>query len=92
MLVKEGEAKAYEAVVNLGYMKDEEKIGGSDDHYNFFDSLISGRSLNSEQEVSDRFKKIFPAQVLKDGVMASSIRRGFEQVRGSYIDALLQRM
>ena len=39
MLVKEGEAKAYEAVVNLGYMKDEEKIGSSDDHYNFFDSL-----------------------------------------------------
>eukprot|EP00092_Neocalanus_flemingeri_P001211 GFUD01001290.1.p1 GENE.GFUD01001290.1~~GFUD01001290.1.p1 ORF type:complete len:595 (+),score=168.40 GFUD01001290.1:46-1830(+) len=78
MLVKDGEDKAYDTVVNLGYMKDEEKFPGSEDHYNFFDSLISGRSLNSDQEVSDRFKKIFPAQVLKDGVMASSIRRGIE--------------
>jgi len=78
MLVKDGEETAYKAVVNLGYMKEEERIVGSDDHYNFFDSLISGRSLTSEQEVSDRFKKIFPAQVLKDGVMASSIRKGVE--------------
>merc|ERR1712106_63119 len=57
----------------------EEKLAGSEDHYNFFDSLISGRDLNSNQEVSERFKKIFPAQVLKDSVMASSIRRGMER-------------
>ena len=78
MLVKEGEEKAYDAVVELGYLKEEEKLCGSEDHYNFFDSLISGRDLNTDQEVSDRFKKIFPAQVLKDSVMASSIRKGVE--------------
>ena len=40
--------------------------------------MISGRDLNADQEVSDRFKKIFSAQVLKDSVMASSIRKGVE--------------
>ena len=79
MLVKEGEEMAYDAVVQLGYLQQEEKLAGSEDHYNFFDSLISGRDLNSDQEVSERFKKIFPAQVLKDSVMASSIRRGMER-------------
>jgi len=78
MLVKEGEDVAYASVANLGYLQEEDKLAGSEDHYNFFDSLISGRDLNSDQEISERFKKIFPAQVLKDSVMASSIRKGIE--------------
>jgi len=79
MLVKDGEEVAYAAVTKLGYLEEEDKLPGSEDHYNFFDSLISGRDLNSEQEVSQRFKKIFPAQILKDSVMASTIRKGIER-------------
>ena len=39
---------------------------GSENHYNFFESLISGRNLETDfQSVGERFKRIFPAQVLK---------------------------
>ena len=49
-----------------GYFSTEELMPGSDQHYNFFESLISGRDLNTEFDtVGDRFKKIFPAQILK---------------------------
>jgi len=78
MLVKEGEDSAYNAVISLGYMNEDEKLPGSENHYNFFDSLISGRDINSDQSVSERFRKIFPAQVLKDSVMASSVGRGIK--------------
>ena len=78
MLVKEGEDIAYENVIKLGYMDTEDVDKGSDDHYDFFESLISGRDLSSDEEPGEQFKKIFPAQVLKDSVMASVIRRGLE--------------
>ena len=34
--MKEGEEKAYDAVLKLGYLQEEEKLCGSEDHYNFF--------------------------------------------------------
>ena len=51
---------------------------GSEAHYNFFESLISGRDINSDQSPGENFRRIFPAQVLKDCAMACRIRRGLE--------------
>lgn len=43
---------------------------GSDDHYDAFESLISGRDLYDEDQAADqRFRGIFAAQVLKDAAM-----------------------
>jgi SAM-dependent methyltransferase/uncharacterized iron-regulated protein len=57
-------------------------LQGSDVHYNVFESLLSGRSLygtkddNDDQnknKPSDQFRRIFPAQVLKDEAMAFKV-------------------
>ena len=73
-LVKEGEEIVLPELKTLGYVN---KIGlspGSENHYNFFESLISGRNIQTEfEEVGERFKRIFPAQVLKDTAMATVI-------------------
>ena len=75
MLVKEGEDVAYRSALENKYLEKEDIIAGSEEHYNFFESLISGRDLNSDQPVGDNFRRIFPAQIIKDCVMASVIRR-----------------
>jgi len=78
MLVKEGEDVAYDRVIELGYMAKQDIHRGTSQHYDFFESLISGRDLSSGEEPGDRFEKIFPAQILKDCVMASVVKRGIE--------------
>jgi len=48
---------------------------GSDEHYNWFESLISGRSLATNYAgVGDSLRRIFPAQIIKDCTMAATIR------------------
>ena len=79
MLVKEGEEFAYLEAIKNDYLEEEDKIIGSEEHYNFFESLISGRDPNSDQTVGDNFRRIFPAQVLKDCVMASMVRREIQK-------------
>ena len=37
-------------------------LASTDAHYNFFESLISGRDVHSNLAPSDRFRKMFPAQ------------------------------
>ena len=78
MLVKEGEDVAYSSAIDNNYLEEVDKHEGSESHYNFFESLISGRDLNSDQEVGENFRKIFPAQVIKDCAMASTVRRSLE--------------
>lgn len=63
-----------------------EMLEGSDFHYNLFESLISGREIHQDQTTeiiapapSTQFRKIFPAQVLKDVAMAEQIHRVLEQ-------------
>jgi uncharacterized iron-regulated protein len=46
---------------------------GSEEHYNVFESMISGRVLAVSQTPTDRFRKIFPAQIIKDAAMANKI-------------------
>ena len=78
LLMKEGEETAYEKVIELGYMAKKDMLEGTDQHYDFFESLISGRNLDSWIDPSDRYRKIFLAQILKDCVMASVIKRGIK--------------
>lgn len=78
MLVKEGENVAYSSAIADKYLEEVDRHEGSEDHYNYFESLISGRDLNSDQQLGDNFRRIFPAQVLKDCAMASAVRRTLE--------------
>ena len=78
MLVKEGENVAYSSAIDNNYLEEVDKHEGSESHYNFFESLISGRDLNSDQDVGENFRRIFPAQIIKDCAMASTVRRSLE--------------
>lgn len=52
-------------------MPSDADLKGSDDHYNMFESMISGRDMhNASTPPGDQFKKMFPAQVIKDVSMA----------------------
>ena len=88
-LVNQGEEIAHKQLSDIdetlaAYVKNHYQPG-SDNHYNFFESLISGRSLNSNvednhvEQPSDRFRKIFPAQVFKDSVMAGIVAKHLHQ-------------
>ena len=79
MLVKEGEECAYLEAIKNEYLEEKDKMNGSEEHYNFFESLISGRDPNSDQSIGENFRRIFPAQVLKDCVMASMVRREIQK-------------
>ena len=77
-MVREGEETAYSSAIDSGYLEEKDRMEGSEAHYNYFESLISGRDINSGQSPGENFRRIFPAQVLKDCVMAARIRRGLE--------------
>ena len=86
LLVNEGIEEAHKSLSDLdenlaAYVK-EHYVEGSETHYNLFESLISGRRLNKHfnddgeiKEPSERYRKIFPAQVFKDSVMAGVIAK-----------------
>ena len=73
--MKDGEDVAYNAAKENNYLEDVDIIHGSEEHYNYFESLISGRDVNSDAAVGENFRRIFPAQIIKDCVMSSVIRR-----------------
>ena len=60
-----------------GYIGPEERCVGSEGHYSMFESLISGRDLHNPDgpPPSEQFRKMFPAQVLKDCSMAHKVNR-----------------
>jgi len=78
ILMKEGEEEAYKQVIEAGYMDPEDKIKGSEQHYDFFESLLTGRRVGGE-EPGEQWRRIFPAQVLKDCVMAATIKKGLDE-------------
>ena len=69
-LMREGTEAALDSAKAAGYVGADESCDASDAHYNFFESLISGRDMHSDTPPSDRFRKMFPAQVIKDAAMA----------------------
>lgn len=70
-VVKEGYEKGVlQAVEEKSLQSSSDYIVGSDKHYNIFESMISGRNLLSDEKPTDDYRRIFPAQILKDCVIA----------------------
>jgi len=44
-----------------------------DEHYNFFETMFTGRDLNDTQNVSNDFRRIFPAQCVADAICAATV-------------------
>ena len=75
-LVKEGLEVALDSAKGKDYVSAGEKCEGTSQHYNYFDSLISGRDLHDkDQKPGERFRRIFPAQILKDAAMAWKVNK-----------------
>ena len=70
MVMRESLAVALDAAKAKGYLAADERCTASEGHYNFFESLISGRDMHGPLPPSDRFRAMFPAQVIKDAAMA----------------------
>jgi len=70
LLMAKGSEEGLETAYNDGFLnRDIPYMTGSESHYNFFESLISGREM-TQLPPGDRFRKIFPAQIIKDSAMA----------------------
>jgi len=70
LLVAQGAEVGLEQAYKDGYLdRDRPYMPGSESHYNFFESLISGREM-TQLPPNDRFRRIFPAQIIKDSAMA----------------------
>jgi SAM-dependent methyltransferase/uncharacterized iron-regulated protein len=78
MLLKEGpETTVQAASAWLPALGD---LQGTSFHYNVFESLLSGRSIYSDDlEPTDQFRRIFDAQVLKDVAMAHKVNTLIEK-------------
>ena len=74
MLMREGVPAAVEAASARGFVSADERCDGTEAHYSFFESLLTGRDhLDSTSVPSDQFRRMFPAQVLKDAAMAHKV-------------------
>ena len=69
-----GLSKALRTAKTRGYIHPNEACEGSEAHYNFFESLITGRS-QADPEVSDSFRQLFPAKQLRDASMAYQVQK-----------------
>ena len=68
-IIKEGKNSTLERIEQLGGPTSEFYIDGSEEHYNYFQGLISG----DMDKVVDNYRRIFPAQVLRDSVFARTV-------------------
>lgn len=69
MITREGKNKALEKIEQSGGLPKEFYVDGSEDHYQYFQGLISG---NLDTTV-DKYRRIFPAQVLRDSSFAYTV-------------------
>lgn len=74
ILMKEGPDVAIRQASEAGFISNDETLWGTDKHYNFFESLLTGRNIHMDpmgEAATDRFRaKMFPAQIIKDASMA----------------------
>jgi len=79
LLMKDGIDVALKASRNLGFISENEKLQGTDAHYNFFEGLLTGRDIHNLETPTERFRaKMFPAQILKDASMAHAVQNILE--------------
>jgi uncharacterized iron-regulated protein len=76
VVMREGLEAGLAQAKEKDYVAPNETLIGSEEHYNFFDSLISGRDMNNKNTPpGDQFRKMFPAQVIKDASMAYQVSK-----------------
>jgi hypothetical protein len=74
MVMREGVAPALAAAKAKGYVAEDETCFGSDAHYNFFESLLTGRRMHDySSPPADTYRGMFPAQIIKDAAMAHKV-------------------
>ena len=58
-----------------GYLASDETCAATDAHYNFFESLLTGRDIHNPatRKPTDKYRRMFPAQVIKDAAMAHKL-------------------
>ncbi|EDO35870.1 predicted protein [Nematostella vectensis] len=71
LMIKEGKESMLEKAKELVGFEEDFYVDGSEEHYEYFQGLISG----NQETVTDRYRKIFPAQILKDSMFASTVLR-----------------
>jgi len=80
MIMREGVEKGLTEAKAAGFIDAAELCQGSPEHYNFFESMISGRDMHDPAlEPGTQFAKMFPAQVIKDCSMAHKVRQLLEE-------------
>ena len=78
MMVTKGKAPVLDEIEKTGGPPREFFVDGSEDHYKYFQGLISG-NLNN---VVDKYRKIFPAQILRDSMFAYTVMNIVEKSKG----------
>ena len=64
-----GKTQALEKIEQTGGPPKEFYVDGSEDHYQYFQGLISG----DLDKVVDKYRRIFPAQILRDSAFAYTV-------------------
>ena len=73
-VMRDGVEAALAAARDKGYVSMTEDCGSTEAHYAFFESLLTGRSPHDDSKPpSDQYRKMFPAQVIKDAAMAHRV-------------------
>ena len=75
MVMRESPEAALAAARDKGYVSDAEFLDATDAHYDFFESLLTGRNCHATPPMAptDKFRKMFPAQLIKDAAMAHKV-------------------
>ena len=74
MVMREGVEPALAAAKAKGYVAPDETCVASDAHYNFFESLLTGRNMHDPSSPpADTYRSMFPAQIIKDAAMAHKV-------------------
>eukprot|EP00557_Chaetoceros_sp_GSL56_P005914 CAMPEP_0176488052 /NCGR_PEP_ID=MMETSP0200_2-20121128/6486_1 /TAXON_ID=947934 /ORGANISM="Chaetoceros sp., Strain GSL56" /LENGTH=665 /DNA_ID=CAMNT_0017884975 /DNA_START=1164 /DNA_END=3161 /DNA_ORIENTATION=- len=93
MLMKEGLEKTIQEASTSGFISKEEALNGTNEHYNYFESLLTGRNMHLDPlgtNATDRFReKMFPAQIIKDASMAWCVKNLDDILNVSGYDRML---
>lgn len=74
IVMRESLDAALAAARAKGYVAEEERCDATEAHYSFFESLLTGRDPNdASTPPTDKFRRMFPAQVIKDAAMAHRV-------------------
>lgn len=93
MLMKEGLTQTIQEASAAGFISKKEILNGTNEHYNYFESLLTGRNMHLDplgKNATDRFReKMFPAQIIKDASMAWCVKNLDEIMNVSGLDRML---